>query len=266
MLVCSAAETTCHNATPGDEDKSLTRIYFSGPLPAGAEVGLPPAQAHHVARVLRMKAGERVTLFNGDGADYPALITAANKSEVRVQVEAAHPAARESPLEIVLAQGLSRAERMDYTVQKAVELGVARVEPVLARRSVVRLDAARARQKQAHWQAVAIGACEQCGRARVPAIAAPETLDDWLKRWRTRSDGTPGLLLDPASGQSLRELTRPAAAVTLLAGPEGGFSEEESAAARASGFIPVRLGPRVLRTETAAVAALAAMQALWGDF
>jgi 16S rRNA (uracil1498-N3)-methyltransferase len=214
-----------------------------------------------------MKAGDRVTLFNGDGADYPALIVAsARQSEVRVRVEAAHPAARESPLEIVLAQGLSRAERMDYTVQKAVELGVARVDPVIARRSVVRLDAARARQKQAHWQAVAIGACEQCGRSRVPSVAEPETLDAWLTRWRSHSDGALGLLLDPASARGLRELPRPVTMVTLLAGPEGGFTDEESEAARRAGFIAVRLGPRVLRTETAALAALAAMQALWGDF
>ena len=244
----------------------MTRIYFSGALAAGAEVVLAAAQAHHVARVLRMQAGDRLTLFNGDGADYAAVITAARKNEVRVQVEAARKAARESPLEVVLAQGLSRAERMDYTVQKAVELGVARVDPVLARRSVVRLDGARAKQKQAHWQAVAIGACEQCGRSRVPTVAPVETLDEWLARWRARSDGAPGLLLDPASGRSLRDLPRPTTTVALLAGPEGGLSDEETESARRAGLTAVRLGPRVLRTETAALAALAAMQALWGDF
>jgi len=260
------AQRAWHNAAPVDLDKSLTRIYFSGQLAAGAEVTLPPDQAHHVTRVLRMQAGDRLTLFNGDGVDYAGVITLAAKGETRARIEAAHAAVKESPLAIVLVQGVSRGERMDYTVQKAVELGVARIEPVLTRRSVVRLEVERARQRQAHWQAVAVGACEQCGRSRVPEVTVPQPLADWLAGWAARSGGVQGLLLDPASGLRLRELPRPSGAVVLLVGPEGGLADEERRGALAAGFTGVTLGARVLRTETAAMAALAAMQALWGDF
>jgi 16S rRNA (uracil1498-N3)-methyltransferase len=247
-------------------DKSLTRIYFSGALALGAEVALAPEQAHHVTRVLRMQAGDRVTLFNGDGADYAGVIAVAHKGGARVRIEAVRAAERESSLEIVLAQGISRGERMDYTVQKAIELGVTRIEPVLARRSVVHLDAGRARQRQAHWQAIAVGACEQCGRSRVPEIADLQTLSDWLLNWRARSGSALGLLLDPDAGERPRALPHPSKPIVLLAGPEGGLTDEERRDALSAGFTAVKLGPRVLRTETAALAALAAMQALWGDF
>ena len=243
----------------------MTRIYFSGPLAAGDEVRLPPAQSHHLVHVLRLEAGAHLALFNGDGAEYAAVIARIAKNAVYASVQEGHPAARESPLDVTLAQGISRGERMDYTVQKAVELGVARIQPIVTRRAVVRLDAARAAQRAVHWQSVATAACEQCGRNRVPEITAVLTLDDWLAHRRGRG-GELGLLLDPEADRGLRDLTRPVGGVILLAGPEGGLTDEERHAARQDGFVAIRLGPRVLRTETAALAALAALQTLWGDF
>lgn len=242
----------------------MTRIHLPAALAAGDETELPPGAARRIARVLRMRAGERVTAFDGAGREYAAVITRVDRRAVRIRVESVRPVDRESPLAVTLAQGVSRGERMDYTVQKAVELGVARVEPVLTGRGVVRLDRARGREKAAHWQAIAAGACEQCGRNRVPEVALPVAFGEWLAR-RREGPATPGLLLDPARGARLRELAAPAAGVTLLAGPEGGLTEAERDAALAAGCAAVRLGPRVLRTETAALAALAAMQALWGD-
>jgi 16S rRNA (uracil1498-N3)-methyltransferase len=231
----------------------------------GGDVVLPAAQARHIVQVLRMKAGAPLTLFNGDGAEYAAVIARADKGLVSALIEGVRAVERESPLEVTLCQGVSRGERMDYTVQKAVELGVARIEPVTTSRGVVRLDAARARQKSDHWQAVAIGACEQCGRNRVPPVAPVVRLEDWLVCHRGGDAGT-GILLDPDSGRGLAELPRPSGGVILLAGPEGGLADDERHDALRCGFVPVRLGPRVLRTETAALAALAAMQTLWGDF
>ena len=212
-----------------------------------------------------MKAGASLTLFNGDGAEYAAIVVRAAKDAVSVRIEGVRAATRESPLQITLAQGVSRGERMDYTVQKAVELGVARIEPVTTAHGVVRLDAARSRRKSDHWQATAIGACEQCGRNRVPPVAPVSAFPDWLARRRQDASG-PGILLDPEAASRLAELPRPSGEVTLLAGPEGGFSGDEQRDALRAGFVAARLGPRVLRTETAALAALAAMQALWGDF
>ena len=226
---------------------------------------LPAPQARHVSQVLRLKAGAPLTLFNGDGAEYAAVIAHAARDVMSARIEGVRAVERESPLEVTLGQGVSRGERMDYTVQKAVELGIARIEPVTTSRGVVRLDAARARQKSDHWQAVVISACEQCGRNRVPQVAPVERLQDWLARFRGGPAGT-GILLDPESGLRLAELPRPSGGVTLLAGPEGGLTADERQDALRAGFVAVRFGPRMLRTETAALAALAAMQALWGDF
>ena len=216
-----------------------------------------------MARVLRMGAGAPLTLFNGDGHDYDALIVHAGRDTVSVRIAGARTAARESPLDIRLAQGISRGERMDYTVQKAVELGVTGIEPIVTSRSVVRLDAARARQKAEHWQAVVVSACEQCGRNRLPLIGPVTPFSDWLALGRGESLG---ILLDPASDRRLGDLPRPSGGLTLLAGPEGGLTAAERQDALRRGFVAVRLGPRVLRTETAALAALAAIQVLWGDF
>lgn len=247
-------------------DNRLTRLYFSGELEPRAAYALEPRQAHHAARVLRLKAGDALVLFNGDGAEYPARVRRVSKREVMVEVQARVAAGRESPLEVVLGQALSGGERMDYTIQKAVELGAAAVQPLAATRSVVRLSGARADRRVAHWRAVAIAACEQCGRNRVPRVAAVAPLGEWLEQCAAGNDGARRLLLTPRGGARVRELERPSGGVVILAGPEGGFTRDEEAAARRCGFVPVSLGPRVLRTETAAVAALAAMQALWGDF
>ena len=245
--------------------KHPTRMYFPGELSPGRACVLPPAQAHHALRVLRLKAGDAVTLFNGDGAEYGAVIASIAKNALSVKVGERRDADRESRLVIVLGQALSSGERMDYTVQKAVELGVGAIHPLAANRSVARLDAERAEKRVAHWQSVVIAACEQSGRNRIPPVAPVAALDAWLAQ-RGARHAVLRLLLSSRAETRLRDLPVPDGAVVLLAGPEGGFTREEETLARAGGFTPVRLGPRVLRTETAAVAALAAMQALWGDF
>jgi 16S rRNA (uracil1498-N3)-methyltransferase len=242
------------------EDKSLTRLYFPEDIAPGSQYRLPEAQAHHVRRVLRLKAGAKVTVFNGEGDEYGAALVDVAPAGVTLRVEARLEIDRESRLRIVLAQAVSTGERMDYTIQKAVELGVAAIQPVVTSRSVVRLDCERAARRVAHWQAVAVAACEQCGRNRVPPVAALLSFPRWLA-----AGGGPGVLLSPRGALRLSDLPQPQSPLTLLAGPEGGFTPVEQEAAERAGFAAVRLGPRVLRTETAAVAALAVMQALWGD-
>jgi 16S rRNA (uracil1498-N3)-methyltransferase len=240
----------------------LTRLYFPGEISAHGECRLAATQAHHVIHVLRLQAGAPLTLFDGRGAEYAALIRHIDKSGLTLTVTDRREVSRESPLTVVLAQGVSSGERMDYTVQKCVELGISAIQPLMTQRSVVRLAGERADKRIAHWQAVAAAACEQCGRNQVPAVLPVQPLIYWL--------GTPvngeRYLLSPQADKRLREFARPSDTVTLLVGPEGGWNEEETTAAKFAGFAPMALGPRVLRTETAAVAALAAMQALWGDF
>lgn len=245
---------------------SLTRMYYSGELQAGRRCTLPQPQAHRALRVLRLKKGDAVILFNGDGAEYSALIVEASRNRFALEVTGRAVMDREAPFSATLAQAVSSGERMDYTIQKTVELGVAAIQPLEARRGVVRLSTERAERRVAHWQAVAIAACEQCGRNRVPRVLPLIQLDEFLVGRTVQQDGEWRVLLSPRSARGLRELDRPVGGIVMLAGPEGGFSPEEERAALQSGFLPVRLGPRVLRTETAAVAALAAMQALWGDF
>ena len=230
----------------------LTRLYFPGELVPGHTCALSRQQAHHATRVLRLKAGDAVTLFNGAGAEYDAVVARVAGDAVTVRVGDVRACARESPLEIVLGQALSSGERMDYTVQKAVELGVSAIHPLAAARSVVRLTGERAEKRVAHWQAVVVSACEQSGRNHVPLIAPVAELAPWLARPVAGGEHALRLLLSPAGETGLRDLPRPAASIVLLAGPEGGFTPEEEAAARHCGFTPVRLGPRVLRTETAA--------------
>lgn len=236
------------------------RVYVDVSLAAGVELGLPADAAAHLARVLRLGPGDPVTLFNGDGRDYAGHLLAAHRQETRVLVDSAGEPEPDPPLRLHLAIGVSRGERMDFVIQKAVELGAASVRPLFTERSVVRLDAERGERRHAHWRGVLVAACEQSGRRRLPALHPAMPLADWLPSF----EGS-GLLLDPQAEQSLPGLPAPAVDVTLLVGPEGGLSPEERARARRSGFIGVRLGPRILRTETAPLAALAAMQALWGD-
>ncbi len=242
------------------------RMYIPGELEPGRPCALPPSQTHHAMRVLRLKKGDSVILFNGDGAEYAAVIVEASRDRFALDVTGRETMDREAPFAVTLAQAVSGGERMDYTIQKAVELGVAAIQPLEARRSVVRLSAERAQKRLAHWQAVAIAACEQCGRNRVPRVLPLVQLDGFLASRAMQRDEGRRVLLSPSSARGLRELDRPVGGIVMLAGPEGGFSLEEERAAVQAGFVPIRLGPRVLRTETAAVAALAAMQALWGDF
>lgn len=240
----------------------LTRLYFSGVFAAHGECRLDAASAHHVLHVLRLSAGAQVILFDGRGAEFPATISRVDKSGVTLNAGERRELSRESPLHVTLAQGLSSGERMDYTIQKAVELGVTTIQPLLTSRSVVRLAGERAEKRAVHWRGVVVSACEQCGRNLIPEINNLRQINNWL----AAPGGGLRLLLSPRAEVRLRELPCPAGGVLLLAGPEGGLSPEEEIAAQTAGFKAVKLGPRVLRTETAAVAALAAMQTLWGDF
>ncbi len=223
---------------------------------------LPEASAHHAARVLRLAVGDALVLFDGSGCEWPAQITRIDRHGVTVQVGEVLQVRRESPLKVTLIQGISSGERMDFTLQKAVELGVSHIQPVSCVRSVVRLSAERAQKRQQHWQQLVIAACEQCGRNVIPEVAAVTPLNDVLGQ----AHAGLRLLLDPVGAVTLHELAAPDQGLQLLAGPEGGFDPAERARALHNGFIGVRLGPRVLRTETAALAAISVMQLLWGDF
>lgn len=202
-------------------------------------------------------------LFDGSGSEWLATIQAIDKRNVEVLVNKCLAISRESPLAVTLVQGISSGDRMDYTLQKAVELGVTSIQPVACARSVVKLQGERADKRRSHWQNLVIAACEQCGRNVVPAVAEVESLNHWL----ARADSAPlRIMFAPNADTTLHTLTPPQTAVQILAGPEGGFNTDEFNLAKSAGFIPVSLGPRILRTETAALAALSAMQALWGDF
>ena len=240
----------------------LTRVYVDQLLEAGARVTLKGSAANHVSRVLRLRAGQSLTLFNGQGGEHAASIDRARRGEVTVAVGAHQLIERESPLMLTLAQGVSRGERMDLVVQKATELGVSRLVPVLTERSVVRLDAQQADRKSSHWRAIVIAACEQCGRNRLPDVALPAQLRDFLRQPARESAR---LLLSPDAARRIEDVPRPATGITVLIGPEGGLSEAEHEEAVAAGFTAVHLGPRVLRTETAAIAALTLLQRAFGD-
>ena len=243
--------------------KARNRVYFPGDMPAHGVFTLADGEAHRVTHVLRLEPGDAIVVFDGRGCEYPARIERIGKSGVTVTVGEADTVDRESPLAVTLAQGISSGERMDYTIQKAVELGVRAIQPLATERSVVKLGGERAVKRVAHWQGVAVAACQQSGRNRVPEVLPVAALTAWLA---TIPDDAERLMLSPHASRALRELERPAGSIVLLIGPEGGFAPRELSDAQALGFTSVRLGPRVLRTETAALAALAAMQTLWGDF
>jgi 16S rRNA (uracil1498-N3)-methyltransferase len=239
----------------------ISRFHFPGRLPAGGELALPEALAPHALRVLRLRDGEAVVLFDGSGGEVEARLEVRGKA-VFAQLGAAHRVERESPLRIVLVQALASGDKMDWVVQKAVELGAYAIQPVQAERSVLRLTGERADKRVAHWQQVAVSACEQCGRNLIPEIRSLQPLAHWLGANRDALNyvlapgGAGGFADEPAA----RDL------VQVLVGPEGGWSEAEMATFDAAGCRRVRLGPRVLRTETAGLAAIAALQARWGDF
>ena len=239
------------------------RLFSPVPLEPRTNVVLGGNEAHYAGKVLRLRKGDELTLFDGGGQEFPATITSVARDEVCLQLHDSMERNTESRLPMHLVQGVSRGERMDFVVQKATELGVSRITPVVCEFSVVKLDCDRARKRRAHWQRVAASACEQCGRNVLPNLDEPLPFADWLARFR-ESGGT-GLLLD-THGRSLSQITRPEKNAVLLIGPEGGLSASEKNDAKATGLHAISLGPRVLRTETAAIAALAALQTLFGDF
>jgi 16S rRNA (uracil1498-N3)-methyltransferase len=239
------------------------RIFHEAPLRCGDSVTLDAAAGHHLAKVLRCRTGEQLELFNGDGCGYLATIHAITRRETRVGVTAQSPPEAAPRLAIHLGLPLSKGQRMDFAVQKAVELGVAAITPLLSAHAAVKLPPQRLQHKQQHWRQVVISACEQSGRNRLPLLHAPMALDDW-----PAAEVGSGILLDPLAEHTLASLDAPAASTTLylVCGPEGGFSRAEIERLRQRRFAAVRLGPRVLRSETAPLAAIAALQTLWGDF
>jgi 16S rRNA (uracil1498-N3)-methyltransferase len=241
---------------------NLPRFYCREALSPGAHVELPEPVARHAVRVLRLPPGAPVVLFDGRGGEYPAHIERIERDRVYAELAAWQEIERESALAVTLIQALQAGDKMDFTIQKAVELGVRDIVPVESRRSVLRLSGERAAKRVAHWQGVVASACEQCGRNQVPLVAPLEKLENWLAR---PAGGVLRLMLVPDAGQTLADIA-PVGEVQLLIGAEGGLDPQEMIAAQHAGFQAVRLGPRVLRTETAGLAALAALQALWGDF
>jgi 16S rRNA (uracil1498-N3)-methyltransferase len=238
------------------------RVYVPDEIPPHGIFDAPADAAHHLLHVLRLGEGDVCIVFDGRGLEYPATIERVGRSAVTLRVGEPHEVDRESALQITLAQGISSGERMDYTVQKAVELGVTAIQPLSTERSVVKLSGERAAKRVAHWQGIVVAACEQSGRNRVPTVLPVSSVTGWLAQVPA---GALRLTLSPDAASSLHEMERPGGSIVLFIGPEGGLSPREQDDARAAGFQGLRLGPRVLRTETAALAALAAMQALWGD-
>ena len=242
----------------------VSRLHVDGPLAIGERIALPETAAGHLVRVLRADIGDACVLFNGDGHDYDARITAIGKRSGEVEILAARTLDNESPLRITLLQALARGEKMDWILQKATELGVAAVIPVESERSEVKLDGERVGKRVAHWQSVIVAACEQSGRAVVPAIAPPQPLANALRA--LPSSSALRLLLDPKAGQALDVIDEhPGRELVLAIGPEGGWSPRDRELLRAAGFEGMRLGPRVLRTETAGIAAIAVLQSRLGD-
>lgn len=239
----------------------VTRVHVPGPLATGGEIALPKQAADHLTRVLRLAPGAPFVVFDGRGGEYAAELLAVGR-EVRARLGRHDPVERESPLAITLLQGVARGERMDLIVQKATELGVTRIVPVLTERSVVKLDDRQRERKREHWQAVAVSACEQCGRNRVPDVASPARLADALDALPA---GTARCLLAADAAAPLTIVPAANGGIVLLIGPEGGLADDERRLARAREFTEYRLGPRILRTETAGLTALTTLQALLGD-
>jgi 16S rRNA (uracil1498-N3)-methyltransferase len=241
----------------------MTRVFVDQPLTHGAHVTLPEGAGAHLVRVLRLREGDPCILFNGDGCDYDAHLLAAGKRGVEVEVLDTRAIDNESPLRIVLLQGIARGEKMDLILQKATELGVSAIAPVFADRTEVRLDGERLQKRVAHWYSVITSACEQSGRARIPELLPPRGL---MEAADALDVDALKLTLDPLGEHRFATLS-PAqeAGIVIGIGPEGGWSEKDRLILRGAGFSGLRLGPRVLRTETAGLAAIAALQAKFGD-
>jgi 16S rRNA (uracil1498-N3)-methyltransferase len=241
------------------------RLFVDAPLAPGKGLPLPQNAARHAVQVLRLKAGDPVTLFNGDGRQYPARLAAAGPHAASVRVETVETPVNESPLRTTLIQSLARGEKMDWIIQKATELGVTRILPIVSERSEVRLDGNRGEKRLDRWRAVAIAACEQCGRNVIPEIGAPESLQACLAA-HPPTGAEVRWVLHPGGTAHLRDTVPMATNAMLAVGPEGGFADNDLAMLRQAGFEALALGPRILRTETAGLAALAALQAAHGDF
>jgi len=239
----------------------LPRIHCNLRLGPGAQFALAPEAAQHVGKALRLKAGDAIAVFDGRGGEYDATIQRIEKDRVDVKVGAWRDVDVESRVRVGLAHGLPEADKMDWVIQKAVELGVAWIQPLVCDRSVVRLSGERAARREAHWRRVAVAACEQSGRTRIPEVRPALGFQSWI----AVPSATPRWMLEPA-GVAIASKSAPADPFELLVGPEGGLSERERDLALSQGCEPVALGPRILRTETAPIAALAAIHALWGDF
>jgi len=247
-----------------DSQGRVPRLFVDAELHPGSKLALPADAAHHAARVLRLRDGDAVVLFDGRGGEYEARLAVPGRGQVAAETRQRRDPERESPLQVTLVQAVSSSEKMDFTIQKAVELGVAAIQPVLSEKSVVRLSAEREEKKLARWRRVAIAACEQCGRNRVPELREAMSVDAYC---RAPGPASLRLLLSPQGSPGLKNIrSKIEHAVTLAVGPEAGFSDAEERLLQRAGFVPVRLGPRVLRTETAALAALAALNAIAGDF
>ncbi len=243
---------------------SAPRFYCPPPLPRNTSYELPPEAAHHASRVLRLRVGDAVQIFDGLGNAIDATIDSIQGKHVVLGSLQTFIGQQEPGLHIVLVQAMSTSEKMDWVVQKATELGAAEIVPVQTRRSVARLTGERAEKRAEHWRNVAISACEQCGRNTLPQLHAPQELGTWLSGMRQTPGGK--FILLPGGANNLQAQPRPQGRVFIVIGPEGGFTEDEANIALQAGFAPVLLGPRVLRTETAALAGIAALQTLWGDF
>lgn len=242
----------------------MPRFYCPPPLPQSGAFNLPPDAAHHASRVLRLREGDAVQLFDGEGHESHGLIAELSGKQVVVGQLRQIDTDRESPLRVILAQALSSSEKMDWVIQKATELGVTEIQPLATERSVARLSPERAAKRTEHWQQVAIAACEQCGRNVLPVIHPPLDIMVWLQQMRTEKHSK--FILLPQGSVSLQSQPKPQGKAILLIGAEGGFALAESDSALLCGFTPIRLGARVMRTETAAVAGLATLQMIWGDF
>ncbi len=240
----------------------ISRLYAAQPLTPGQTIELDEDNAHYVRTVLRLKPDDAITLFNGDGSEYTSVLGEVSRKYVRVSVKSKLARTVESPLRIVLGLGVSRGDRMDLSVQKAVELGVNTITPLFTERCVVNFAAEKKQQRLQHWRKIVQHAAEQSGRTIMPELTETETMQNWVAQQQTGLK----LFLDPYADSHLSGLQPLDGAAVLLTGPEGGFTGQERQIAKASGFIPVRLGSRILRTETASIAALAAVQMLWGDF
>ena len=240
-----------------------TRLFVSSELINGTEIELDGDRARYLGRALRARVGDKVYVFNGEGAEWTAAILHISKNTITLRVENSHEAGTESPLKIHLVQGISRGERMDLVVQKATELGVKRITPVITEYGVVKLDESRANKRRDHWQKIATSAVEQAGRVRLPLVDTPIPLKNWFGDKPKKVDTE--LILKPGATTTLVSMPAPETKVCVLIGPEGGFSDSEYEDAEIAGFKAVSLGPRILRTETAAIATLAVLQSLWGD-